>query len=124
MNELDYVTGVISKIKNNIVAISNGNYSAVVNPIAGNDDTEGKANGTNYWTGGRVLVGEYGPELVDLPRGSSINTNAQTQRELSGGGYTINAPVTIQGNCIGNSEFIDEVGNAISNRVSLAIANM
>lgn len=81
------------------------------------------ANGTNYFEGGRTLVGEYGPELVNLPRGSSINTNAQTQRELSGGGTTINCPVTIQGNVIGNESFIDQVGNAISNRVSLAIAN-
>lgn len=85
---------------------------------------QGKANGTNYWTGGRVLVGEYGPELVDLPRGSSINTNAQTQRELSGSGQTINCPVTIQGNVIGNQDFIDQVGDAISGRVSLALSNM
>lgn len=86
------------------------------------DDHE--ANGTNYSLGGRTLVGEYGPEIVDLPRGSSVKTNAQTQRELSGGGYTINCPVTIQGNCIGNNEFIDQVGDAISSRVSLALGNI
>lgn len=90
-----------------------------------NTVTGHEANGTNYWKGGRVLVGEYGPELVDLPSGSSVNTNAQTQRELSGGsGYSINCPVTIQGNVISNAEFINEIGNAISNRVSLAISNM
>lgn len=82
------------------------------------------ANGTNYFDGGRTLVGEYGPELVDLPRGSSIKTNAQTQRELGGGGYTINCPVTVQGNVIGNNDFIDQVGDAISSRVSLALNNM
>lgn len=86
------------------------------------DDHE--ANGTNYSLGGRTLVGEYGPEIVDLPRGSSVKTNAQTRRELSGGGYTINCPVTIQGNCIGNNDFIDQVGDAISGRVSLALSNM
>lgn len=86
------------------------------------DDNE--ANGTNYSLGGRTLVGEYGPEIVDLPRGSSVKTNAQTQRELSGGGYTINCPVTIQGNCIGNNEFIDQVGDAISSRVQLALSNI
>ena len=105
------------------------------------------ANGTNYFEGGPTLVGEYGPELVNLPRGSSINTNAQTQREFSGFGdalksvfdsstntqtqressesrTTINCPVTVQGNVIGNTDFIDQVGDAISSRVSLAIANM
>lgn len=86
------------------------------------DDNE--ANGTNYSLGGRTLVGEYGPEIIDLPRGSSVKTNAQTQRELSGGGYTINCPVTIQGNCIGNNELINQVGDAISSRVGLALQNM
>ena len=82
------------------------------------------ANGTDYFEGGRALVGEYGPELIDLPRGSSIKTNAQTQRELSGGGNSVTVNVNVAGNMIGNNEFIDEVGNAISNRVSLAMANM
>lgn len=85
---------------------------------------DNNANGTNYFDGGSTLVGEYGPELVNLPRGSSIKTNAQTQRELSGGGSTFNIPVTIQGNVIGNSEFIDQIGDAISSRVGLALSNM
>lgn len=84
---------------------------------------EGEANGTNYWKGGRVLVGEYGPELVDLPRGASVNTNAQTQRELSGNGYTINCPVTVQGNVLGNEEFINQLGSEITGRLQLALSN-
>ena len=30
------------------------------------------ARGTPFWTGGRTVVGEEGPEIVDLPRGSRI----------------------------------------------------
>lgn len=122
MNELNYVSGVIKTIKDNWTAVANGDYASVKNPLAGKDEKP-NANGTNYWQGGRTLVGEYGPELVDLPRGASINTNAQTQRELSGGGYTVNCPVTIQGNVIGNEDFVNYVGNAISSRVQLAISN-
>lgn len=122
-NELDYVSGVISKLKNNILAVSRGDYDAVVNPVAGKDE-EGRANGTNYWKGGRVLVGEYGPELVDLPRGSSVNTNAQTQRELSGGcGTAVTVNMNVNGNLIGNEEMINQLGQAITNRVSLALSN-
>lgn len=121
-NELNYVSGVIRTIKSNWQAVANGEYDKVKNPIAGQDE-EGKANGTNYWKGGRVLVGEYGPELVDLPRGSSVNTNAQTQRELSGGGTTVNCPISINGNVIGNEEFVNYMGQQIASRVSLAIAN-
>lgn len=83
-----------------------------------------KANGTGYFEGGRAIVGEYGPEIVDLPRGSVVKNNAQTKRELSGNGYTINCPVTIQGNVVGNEDFIEQIGTAITGKVQLAIANM
>jgi hypothetical protein len=46
------------------------------------------ALGTGYWRGGRTLVGESGPEIVDLPRGSRIYDNARSQamaRESGGG---------------------------------------
>lgn len=127
-NEVSYVANIIEKLVYNFRTLqSEGLYTTnLVNPLSGRDTKiPGHANGTNYWEGGRTIVGEYGPEIVDLPRGSSINTNAQTQRELSGGsGTTISCPITIQGNVIGNQDFIDQIGDAISGRVSMAIANM
>ncbi len=42
------------------------------------------ATGGNRW--GRTLVGEYGPELADLPIGSRVHSAPDTQRMLSGGG--------------------------------------
>jgi len=36
---------------------------------------KGYANGTNYASGGLSLVGERGPELVNLPRGSQVLNN-------------------------------------------------
>ncbi len=125
-NEVDYVASIIEKLVQNFRTLqSEGLYTTnLVNPFEGRGPN-GLANGTNYWQGGRTIVGEYGPELVDLPRGASINTNAQTQRELSGGsGTTISCPVTIQGNVIGNQDFVDQVGDAISSRVTMALANM
>lgn len=125
-NEVDYVASIIEKLVQNFRTLqSEGLYTTnLVNPFEGRGP-KGNANGTNYWQGGRTIVGEYGPELVDLPRGASINTNAQTQRELSGGsGTTISCPVTIQGNVIGNQDFVDQVGDAISSRVTMALANM
>lgn len=82
------------------------------------------ASGTSYFEGGRAIVGEYGPEIVDLPRGSVVKNNAQTKRELSGGGPTINCPITIQGNVIGNDDFVERLGTALTSKVQLAIANM
>ncbi|WP_018265560.1 hypothetical protein [Methylosinus sp. LW4] len=36
------------------------------------------ADGTDNWRGGPTWVGERGPELVNLPRGSSVTPNAQS----------------------------------------------
>lgn len=54
-----------------------------------------RANGGRS-SGGLTLVGEYGPEMVNLPAGASVSTAAQTRQMLSGGsGITVvvNAPV-------------------------------
>lgn len=42
------------------------------------------ANGTNYATGGLALVGERGPELVNLPRGSSVTPNHDLASAMGG----------------------------------------
>jgi phage-related protein len=49
----------------------------------------GFAVGTSYAPGGLAMVGERGPELVDLPRGSRVFTNSKSQemlRDAGGGG--------------------------------------
>jgi hypothetical protein len=42
----------------------------------------GFAEGVENFRGGLALVGEHGPELVNLPRGSSVTPAAQTARML------------------------------------------
>lgn len=44
------------------------------------------ATGTNYHTGGLAMVGEFGRELVNLPRGAQVATNRQTENAMSGFG--------------------------------------
>lgn len=46
----------------------------------------GNASGNDNWRGGLTWVGENGPELVSLPRGSQI-MNAQESREAGGNVY-------------------------------------
>ena len=54
------------------------------------------ARGTSFAPGGRSLVGEEGPEMIDLPRGSVVHTAAQTKNMM--GGVSINPQITINGN--------------------------
>ena len=49
----------------------------------------GYATGTNFAPGGMALVGEEGPELVDLPRGSRVSPAGKTREMLKG----LNIPV-------------------------------
>ena len=51
------------------------------------------AAGTLNWRGGKTWVGENGPELVELPRGSQI-MNAQDSR-MGSGGVTINGDIVL-----------------------------
>lgn len=46
------------------------------------------AKGTDFFQGGYAIVGEQGPELVKMPRGSQVKTNKETENML--GGLSIN----------------------------------
>lgn len=45
------------------------------------------ARGTGHFRGGLALVGEEGPELVRLPRGSQVMPNSQTAAALKAAGF-------------------------------------
>lgn len=69
----------------------------LMNMIAGGGMGGGFATGTEYFRGGAAWVGENGPELVSLPRGSKIHTAAASRRMAAAsndqgiGSVTINA---------------------------------
>jgi phage-related tail protein len=46
----------------------------------------GFARGTNFAPGGMAIVGERGPELVNLPRGSQVVPNNRINTAMTGGG--------------------------------------
>lgn len=50
------------------------------------------ADGTDFWGGGLTWVGERGPEIVELPRGSKVH-NAEDSRSMGG---TNNYYLTVQ----------------------------
>lgn len=52
------------------------------------------ARGTDNWRGGLAVVGEEGPELVDLPRGSRVTPHGESMGMLRGLGGS--APMVVQ----------------------------
>jgi len=70
------------------------------------------AGGTNYHPGGLAWVGEKGPELVNLPRGSQVLTNQQSMAMAGGGAGNILGTVihefrTMDGNIV--AKFAEEI---------------
>jgi len=62
----------------------------------------GNATGTSNWRGGMTWVGERGPELVNLPRGSQVYTNQQSMAMASASGppvivyATVASPIDVE----------------------------
>ncbi|MDP9469049.1 MAG: hypothetical protein M3Q71_00060 [Chloroflexota bacterium] len=64
-----------------------------VSPIAGAARQlriPGFAAGTSFAPGGLAMVGERGPELVNLPRGSRVFPNQESRQMAGGNTYTFN----------------------------------
>jgi hypothetical protein len=55
----------------------------------------GFEGGVQDWAGGKAIVGEHGPELLDLPAGSSVIPLRNGRN--GGGGIVIQAPVYVTG---------------------------
>lgn len=121
-NELDYVSGVISKLKNNMVAIANGDYDKVVNPIEGNTNKR-NATGTNYFEGGLTHVNENGGEIMNLPNGTQIIPH-DISKKITSGGSNITVNVNVAGNMISDDDYVNRIGETIAGRVQLALSNI
>jgi len=88
---LDGLVGIVKGIINTVIGAVNGfigKVNGVVSkageipgvPDIGQIDTiPYLAKGTNFFSGGAAIVGEKGPELVNLPRGSQVFSNQKTQ---------------------------------------------
>lgn len=76
------------------------------------------AEGTDYWTGGPTWVGERGPELLDLPRGSRVVENARSldMMRRAAGGAGAAQPLVVEVRAVKGDAFDSEIVK-ISGRV-------
>lgn len=124
----DKVTGFVKKafeaIKN-VVALAKpladvfNKSEKVAGTSAGANKISKHATGTMFAPGGLSLVGENGPELLNLPRGSQVFNNHETKNMMSKD-ITIN--LNIGGNVIGNDDFIAQVSNVLGRQLATALA--
>lgn len=79
------------------------------------------ADGTSDWYGGPAIVGENGPELLNLPRGSQVINNRQTQRMVT---KKIEINKLADKIIIREDADIDKITDAIAEVLELTDANM
>jgi hypothetical protein len=76
------ISGKSNELQGSMNAIGNSvsTMTSTVSQVPQNTSRAiGYANGTRNSDGGRAWVGEAGPEIVELPRGSKVYTNAESQ---------------------------------------------
>lgn len=85
--------------------------------------------GTPSWVGGMALMNERGGEIVDLPRGARVYPHDESVRRAyndgrRSGGVSINIPKLADQIIIREDADIDRLTSAITNRLTVAIANV
>ena len=123
----NFVKPLIDGIGNAVSGISGAVSSGlgwIANKIGGN------ATGTKYWRGGLSVVGEHGPELVQMPSGSKVYTNTETNsilnsdkqgRQSTNTGTTVDSSITIAKIAdtivVREESDIDKIANAIVSKL-------
>ena len=116
VSKVEYLKSIVSGAINSIKNLSDNARSII-------DKIPGRA------TGGVVnepvtLVGERGPELVSLPKGSRVHTASQTRQmtsEESGGGVTINLGGVTIGSYMGTEKDKREVAGGLADAIVLEL---
>lgn len=82
------ITSITSKIRGLFGAASSETKSTAK---GGNKTTvSANATGSNYYSGGWTTVGEHGPELMNLPSGTQIKSNGESQNMIKSSSANIN----------------------------------
>ena len=75
------------------------------------------ASGTPYWRGGLTSINERGGEIVDLPSGTRIIPHDVSVKQRRNKQNTVYVYVTVQGNVIGNREYMEQTGEYIAKKI-------
>lgn len=103
----------------------------IMQNIMGGGDIGRNARGTSNWKGGLTWVGEEGPEIVNLPRGSEVLSNTKSRLAMhearmngnSGGDTHIHIPKLADQIVVREDADIDRIGDALYRKLKIAKLN-
>jgi tape measure domain-containing protein len=116
---INFIHGAVNDIKNAVSSVTNvgGNLKSGASNLL--HKIPGFAGGVTNFSGGLALVGEQGPELVNLPKGSNVTNSRDTQNALAGSGISIafHGPVYMR-----NEQETQNVGAQLARQLQAARA--
>ena len=120
----DKVSGVFDWFGDKIGGIVDG-IKSIPNKIKGFfgfGDAGGHATGTPYFKGGPTRINEGGRgEIVDLPNGTRIIPHDVAKKTAQAGSVpSVVVNLTIQGNVIGNRQYMEQTGDYIAKKILAA----
>lgn len=123
---INAINSIDFKVPEWVPGIGGTNVAPRVTPV------KSFATGTNYFSGGLAEVNEGGRgELINLPSGSQIIPHDESIKQAAENGIgnkdSVQLPpitLIVQGNVIGNDDFYNDCGRAISQRILAALGNM
>lgn len=122
---LNFIMGMVDNISSKISSIHLPSLPFGGGGDGGGDNPDTNALGTTYFRGGQTMVNENGGELITLPSGSQIMPHKELLQLINNGGrggrVTVN--LSVQGNVIGNQEYMRQTGEYIVARIRDALRN-
>ena len=120
----DKVSGVFDWFGDKIGGIVDGIKSIPdkIKGFFGFGDGGGHATGTPYFKGGMTRINEGGRgEIVDLPNGTRIIPHDVAKKAAQAGSApSVVVNLTIQGNVIGNRQYMEQTGDYIAKKILAA----
>lgn len=81
------------------------------------------ALGTSYFSGGLTTINERGGELVSLRSGAKIIPGDKTDKLFDNIGKNIVLNINIDGNVIGDDDYVNKIGTIMLNKIKKMIPN-
>lgn len=127
---MDWIEGKIQAVKDAIEKIKQAWQVVTSGSWMGTNETGyaskveyGHATGTPYFAGGLTRINEGGRgEIVTLPSGTQIIPHDVSEKAVGGNSYVFN--FTIQGNVIGNRQYMEETCRYMTTRIKTALATV
>lgn len=116
----NFLLSGLEKLGNSLLKLFMGAISKIKIPKLPNMDIPFMANG-GVSKGGMTVVGERGPELVNLSKGSRVFSNSESRKMMSSSGTVNNFNITINAKDTSKAEMrriANELGNMINNKMN------